>query len=162
MTQRTIPTTPVAIVAAEAPLRAKASNYPEPFRSRMEKRRKRPLGELFALTSYGVNLTELMPGGISSLFHRHSQQQEFIYILSGTATLRTQAGDSELTPGMCAGFVPAGSAHQLVNNTEQSVVYLEIGTRCEGDQVSYPEDDLVAVMGDDGQWRFTYKDGRPY
>jgi len=36
------PTGPVAIEAAAAPLRSKRSNYPEPFASRMEKRRSAP------------------------------------------------------------------------------------------------------------------------
>jgi len=35
---------PVAILASEAPVRTKPSNYPEPFASRMTGREKRPLG----------------------------------------------------------------------------------------------------------------------
>ena len=54
----------VAIVAAEAPLRAKRSNYPEPFASRMAGRRKHPLGDLFGLANFGVNLTRLAPGAV--------------------------------------------------------------------------------------------------
>ena len=38
---------PLAIVAAEAAPRARQSNYPEPFLSRMGKREKRPLGDVF-------------------------------------------------------------------------------------------------------------------
>jgi len=53
---------PLAVVAADAPLRAKRSNYPEPFATRMEGRQKRPLGDLFGLTNFGVNLTRLLPG----------------------------------------------------------------------------------------------------
>ena len=54
---------PLAIAAAEAPLRTKPSNYPEPYFSRMGKREKRPLGDLFGLRNFGVNLTTLHPGG---------------------------------------------------------------------------------------------------
>jgi len=43
----TPPTYPLAIVAAEAPARTKASNDPEPFASRMAGRRKQPLGDVF-------------------------------------------------------------------------------------------------------------------
>lgn len=39
---------------------------------------------------------------------------------------------------------------------------LEIGGRPDGDAGSYPQDDLQAVMGVDGEWRFTRKDGTPY
>ena len=53
---------PVVVVAAEAPPRGRASNYPEPFASRMAGRIKRPLGDLFGLTNFGVNLTTLQPG----------------------------------------------------------------------------------------------------
>src|SRR5690349_7623504 len=40
---------PVAIVAADAPPRAKSTSYPEPFASRMNGREKRPLGDLFGI-----------------------------------------------------------------------------------------------------------------
>lgn len=153
---------PLAVVAAEAPLRTKPSNYPEPFFSRMGKRDKRPLGDLFALSNFGVNLTTLRPGGESALLHRHSKQDEFVYILEGNPTLVTDRGEVELSPGMCSGFPAGGHAHQLVNRTTSDVVYLEIGDRTPGDEGSYPTDDLKAALGEDGRWRFTHKDGTPY
>ena len=65
---------PVAIVAAEAPPRTKPTNYPQPFASRMKGRVKRPLGDLFGLKNFGVNLTRLAPGAVSALRHSHSRQ----------------------------------------------------------------------------------------
>ena len=154
---------PVAIVAAEAPLRAKASNYPEPFASRMAGREKRPLGNVFGLSNFGVNLTRLAPGAISSLRHSHSRQDEFIYILTGHPLLVTDDGETSLSPGMCAGFkAGAGNGHHLVNRTAEDVVYLEIGDRSAGDSGHYPDDDIQAVLGKDGQWQFVHKDGTPY
>src|SRR3954471_17266940 len=98
------PARPLAIVAASAPPRTKPSNYPEPFFSRMAKREKRPLGDLFGLRNFGVNLTRLRPGGESALLHRHSRQDEFVYILEGELILVTEATEVVLAPGMCAGF----------------------------------------------------------
>lgn len=152
---------PLAVRAAEAPARTKPSNYPEPFFSRMGRREKRPLGDLFGLKTFGVNLTTLAPGGESALLHRHSRQDEFVYILRGRPTLVTDQGEAELAPGLCAGFPAGGVAHQLVNRTDEDVVYLEIGDRTPGDEGSYPVDDLRAVLGADGRWVFTHKDGRP-
>ena len=152
----------IAIDAASAPLRSKPSNYPEPFFSRMGRREKRPLGDVFGLRNFGVNLTTLDPGGESALLHRHSRQDEFIYILQGEPTLVTDTQELQLSPGMCAGFPAQGIAHQLVNRTGTAVVYLEIGDRAAGDEGSYPVDDLKAVLGPDGKWQFTHKDGRPY
>ena len=153
---------PVAITAASAPLRAKPSNYPEPFFSRMAGREKRPLGDLFGLQNFGVNLTSLAPGAESALLHRHSRQDEFVYILQGEPVLVTDAGEVQLSPGMCAGFPAQGIAHQLVNRTGNIVVYLEIGDRTRGDEGTYPNDDLKAVQAPDGLGLFTHKDGRPY
>jgi uncharacterized cupin superfamily protein len=153
---------PIAIAAEAAPPRTKPSNYPEPFFSRMSRREKRPLGDLFGLKNFGVNLTRLTPGGESALLHRHSRQDEFIFILQGEPTLVTDTEETTLRPGMCAGFPAQGIAHQLVNRTNKDVVYLEIGDRTSGDEGSYPNDDLQAVLGPDGGWKFTHKDGRPY
>src|SRR5262245_13478833 len=155
-------TRPIAIKAAAAPPRLKPSNYPEPFFSRMALREKRPLGDLFGLRNFGVNLTRLRPGGESALLHRHSRQDEFIYVLEGEPTLVTDEGEVRLAPGQCAGFAAGGRAHHLVNRTKRDVVYLEIGDRSAGDEGSYPADDLKAMLAPDGTWMFTHKDGTPY
>jgi len=152
----------VAIRAADVALRTRPSNYPEPFASRMAGRQKRPLGDHFGLTNFGVNLTRLAPGAMSALRHAHSRQDEFVYVLEGTPTLHTDEGATRLEPGMCAGFkAGTGNGHHLVNESAQDVVYLEVGDRTPGDSGSYPDDDLVGVSID-GKWRFTRKDGSPY
>ncbi len=156
------PPRPVAVVAAEAPLRAKPSNYPAAFLARVQAREKRPLGDLFGLTNFGVNLTRLKPGAESALRHAHARQDEFVYVLEGRPTLVTDAGRTPLAAGSCAGFkAGSGDAHQLVNETDADVVYLEIGDRTPGDSAVYPDDDLSVVMVD-GKWRFSHKDGTPY
>src|SRR5215831_7297100 len=64
----------IVITAAEAPVRVKTSVYPEPFASRMMGREKRPLGDLFGLTNFGVNLTRLAPNAVSALRHAHTRR----------------------------------------------------------------------------------------
>ena len=152
----------IALTAADAPVRSKPSVYPEPFRSQMAGRVKRPLGDLFGLSNFGVNLTRLAPQAKSALRHAHTRQDEFIYILEGRPTLHTDAGATLLGPGMCAGFkAGTGDAHRLVNDTTEHVVYLEVGDRSAGDAASYPDDDLQALLVD-GQWTFVQRDGTPY
>ncbi len=153
---------PVALVAAEAPPRTKPSNYPQPFAERLGGREKRALGDLFGLANFGVNLTRLAPHAMSALRHAHTKQDEFVYILQGHPTLFTDEGRRRLSPGMCAGFkAGTGNGHHLVNETEEDVIYLEVGDRTPGDEATYPDDDLAVVMVD-GQWRFSHKDGTPY
>ena len=152
----------VAIEAAEAPQRSKPSSYPEPFASLMQGRDKRPLGDLFGLVNFGVNLTRLAPGARSALRHAHTRQDELVYILEGRPTLHTDEGKTVLGPGMCAGFrAGTGNGHCLINETDRDVVVLEIGDRTAGDEASYPDDDLMARLVD-GTWAFVHKDGRPY
>jgi len=156
------PARPVAIVADDAPPRTKASSYPEPFASQMAGRRKQPLGDMFGLSNFGVNLTRLAPGAASALRHAHTKQDEFVYILQGRPTLHTDEGRAGLSPGMCAGFnAGTGDGHRLINETTEEVVYLEVGDRTPGDEGSYPDDDLKAMMIE-GKWKFVHKDGSPY
>jgi uncharacterized cupin superfamily protein len=126
-------------------------------------REKRPLGDVFGLSSFGVNLTRLAPGAVSALRHSHSKQDEFVYILAGQPLLRTDGGDTPLTAGRCAGFKGgSGNAHHLLNPTSEDVLFLEIGDRTPGDSVAYPDDDIAAALDKEGKWRFAHKDGTPY
>lgn len=153
---------PIFIYAADAPLRAKPSVYPPMLAGRVKGCEKRPLGDVFGLTNYGVNLTRLSPGAASSLRHAHAKQDELVYILEGHPTLHTNEGRTQLSPGMCAGFkAGTGNAHSLINETVEDVLYLEIGDRSEGDEVIYPDDDLCAKFVN-GAWAFFHKDGTAY
>lgn len=153
---------PLAVTAAEVPARTRPSVYPEPFASRMAGREKRPLGDLFGLTNFGVNLTRLAPNAASALRHAHTKQDEFVYILQGRPTLHTDEGRTLLSPGMCAGFkAGTGNGHHLINETTEEVLYLEVGDRTPGDEGSYPDDDLKALLVD-GKWKFVHRDGTPY
>jgi uncharacterized cupin superfamily protein len=154
--------TVVAIAAAEVPPQARKTNYPEPFASRVAGRDKRRLGDVFGLANFGVNLTRLAPGAVSALRHFHGKQDEFVYILEGTPVLITNAGETRLKPGDCAGFKSgSGDAHHLVNRGTGDVLYLEIGDRSADDEVVYPDDDLELAPFE-GKRRFQHKDGTPY
>lgn len=153
---------PVAVEATQVTPRTNLSIYPEPFASRMAGREKRALGDVFGLSNFGVNLTKLLPGAVSALRHAHSRQDEFIYILQGNPVLITDAGETQLAPGMCSGIkAGTGNGQQLLNRSNEEVVYLEIGDRSAGDSVIYPDDDLQAVFVD-REWQFAHKDGSPY
>lgn len=151
-----------AVKVEEVPVRTKPSVYPEPFFSRMAGREKRQLSDFFGLKNFGVNLTRLLPGSQSSIFHYHTKQDEFIYVLEGTPTLITDDGEMVLAPGMCVGFAAGGSAHQIINRSINDVLYIEVGDRTPDDEGIYPRDDLKALMGPDGKWMFTRKNGEKY
>jgi uncharacterized cupin superfamily protein len=141
---------------------SRGSGYPEPFRSRMGERVKRKLGDACGLGRFGVNLVTLGPGGQSALRHWHTLEDEFVYVLSGEVVLVTNAGEQTLAAGMCAGY-PGGArdGHHFVNRSSQPATYLEVGSRIEGDNAFYPDDDLLWCEDENGVYA-AHKDGRRY
>jgi uncharacterized cupin superfamily protein len=75
-------TRPVAIHTTDAPSRARATSYPADLATRVAGRDKRPLGDMFGLTVFGVNLTRLAPGAWSAL-HHGAQQAGRVHLRAG-------------------------------------------------------------------------------
>ena len=154
---------PIAVTADNVPTRVKPTHYPPLFAPLLAGREKRTLGDLFGLSNFGVNLTQLAPGGMSSLRHCHTKQDEFVYILTGHPTLITDDGETPLSPGMCAGFKAGdGNGHHLVNRSGEIVTFIEVGDRTPADSAFYPDDDIQARVDADGKWQFTRKDGTAF
>lgn len=141
---------------------SRVGGYVGEFATRVAGRRRKALGDFFGLENFGVNLTYLDPGSESSLLHQHSGQDELVYVLEGEPSLVMASSEIDLKPGMCAGFPKSGEAHHLVNRTSEVVVLLEIGDRLPGDEVNYPEDDIMIDHDEENRFRYVHKDGTPY
>jgi len=117
------------------------------------------LGDAGGLTQFGANLVTLPPGGWASQRHAHSAEDEFCYILTGHPSLIDDQGEHKLSPGdSTAHKAGDANAHHLINNTDQPVTFLIVGTRSpETDRVIYPDIDLNVEAGR----RFTRKNGEP-
>ena len=138
------------------------SAYPPPFDEIVRGRHRHRLSPATGLRKFGVNLVRLEPGSSSSARHWHTHQDEFVYVVAGTATLVTDDGETEMGQGMAAGF-PAGNpnGHQVVNRSDEDVWYLEVGDRPQREDVIYSDDDMAnAVI--DGRPNFTRKDGSAF
>ena len=152
---------PIAINAEDAAPRGLPPGFPTDLAAHMATRIKRPLGDPFGLTIFGVNLTRLPPGAWSVPHHRHKRQDEFIYVLEGTPVLITDAGETQLSAGMCVGFPAGGTAHHLEDRGTGDAVFLEVGDRGSGEEVVFPHGDVRARMQPDGHWNFMRLDGSP-
>jgi uncharacterized cupin superfamily protein len=138
--------------------------YPAPYDNALAGRARRALGDALGLTQFGVNLSRLDPGAVSSLRHWHTGEDEFLLVLAGTPTLVTDDGERVLGPGLAAGF-PANTenGHRLENRSDEPVIYVEVGTRSSRDVVTYPDADLELIKDDVAKQRtFRHKDGTPY
>ena len=138
----------------------KGSSYPVPFDKESAGRIRQRLGDAGGLTQFGVNLLHLPPGAWSSQRHWHTEEDEFVYVISGEVVLITDARQEVLRAGDCAAFpkkVPNG--HHLVNKSEAMAVCLEIGTRLPGDCGVYSDIDMVF---DPKLGGYAHRDGTPY
>ena len=138
------------------------SAYPPPFNKIVGGRHRHRMSPATGLTNYGVNLVRLEPGAASSARHWHTHQDEFVYVVSGTATLVTDEGETALGEGMAAGF-PAGNpnGHQVINCGTEDVWYLEVGDRPQNEDVTYPDIDMANAVRD-RRPNFTRKDGSEF
>lgn len=138
------------------------TGYPPPFDAIVKGRYRKRLGDAGNLTQFGVNLTRLEPGSASAQRHWHQEEDEFVYILAGQATLIDDDGETGLGPGDAAAF-KAGeqNGHHLVNKSDADVLYLEIGTRAASERGDYSDIDMRFEVNDNVT-RYLHKDGIPY
>jgi uncharacterized cupin superfamily protein len=136
------------------------TGYPEAFAEAVSGRSRQALGDAGGITQFGVNLTELQPGAASSQRHWHSQEDEFVMVVSGELTLITDEGETLMRAGDCAAF-PAGrpNGHHLVNRGWGTALFLAVGSRIENDKATYPDIDLLYDGTTDS---YTHRDGTPY
>lgn len=97
-----------------------------------------------ALTDFGANLVTLAPGAWSSQRHWHSDEDELVLMVSGSAVLIEDGGETVLHPGDVASFAKGvANGHHLVNRTDREVVFLAVGADRPGtDTCHYPDADL--------------------
>ena len=150
-----MPKIDLAAVAAR-----KGSGYPPPFDAPCAERVRQRLGEAGGLADFGVNLMRLPPGGWSSQRHWHSHEDELVYLLEGEVVLIEDGGETVLRAGDCAAFPKgAGDGHHMINRSEVTAVYLEVGSRQPDNVIVCSDIDMMSANADG---RFTHKDRTPY
>ena len=95
----------------------------------------------------GGQLLELAPGERAFPFHYHCANEEAIYVVSGTGTIRigdarvaVRAGDWIAHP------VGPDHAHQMINDSDAPLVYLCLSTQHKCEVVGYPDSQKVAMV----------------
>ncbi|HZZ90071.1 MAG TPA: cupin domain-containing protein [Caulobacteraceae bacterium] len=147
-------------IDVDAVAEVKGVGYPPPFAAPSADRVRRRLGNAGGIRDFGVNLMRLPPGNWSSQRHWHSHEDEFVYVLEGELTLIEDDGETLLRAGECAAF-PKNSrnGHHMINRSDVTAVYLEVGSRHPDDVATCSDIDLMSANADG---RFTHKDGASY
>lgn len=108
--------------------------------------RVKKLGERAGGSRVGVLIEELPPHRQSVPFHWHTNEEEHVWFLAGSATLRLGDRRYSVTAGDYVCF-PAGQAlgHCLVNEGDEPCRYLVIGERSPDDVCLYPDSNKMLV-----------------
>lgn len=99
-----------------------------------------PLGAATGLVRIGVHHTILPPGRRTSWPHAESEEEEFVYVISGTPDAWINGTLHRLEPGDAVGFrAGTGVAHTFINNTNEEVRLLVVGeTDKTTNRIHYP------------------------
>lgn len=109
-------------------------------------RRKR-LGGAAGGERLGCSLYELPSGHRSWPYHYHTANEEAIYVLAGTGTLRVADETYALDDGDYVSFPPDESGgHRVVNDSDGPLRYLAISTMNEPDVTVYPDSEKLGVF----------------
>lgn len=87
---------------------------------------------------FDLELGRLAPGECGCPFHSHAAQWEFYVFLSGTGTVRTTAGLTEVVAGDLV-LHPPGEAHQFTNTGTGDLLYYLVADNPPLDVWHYPD-----------------------
>lgn len=106
-----------------------------------------PLG----LKVLGIGFETLVPGKRSAFPHSHKTEEEFIFVLSGTASIWMNGFVHEAKPGDGVAFLPnTNIAHSVINDTDEPLLYVVVGEAADEaneDRVFYPNHEFRNKQG---------------
>jgi uncharacterized cupin superfamily protein len=110
--------------------------------------RRKQLGSAAHSEKLGCSLYEVPPGRRAWPYHYHLANEEAIYVLEGSGTLRIGGEEIRVSEGDYVAL-PARveGAHQLVNSSEAVLRYLCFSTMLEPDVMIYPDSGKVGIIG---------------
>ncbi len=122
----------------------------------------RDLGRAAGSRALGAQRERIPPGRRTSFTHAHLREEELIYVLAGTPSVRwfepgERPQEHVLAPGDLVVF-PGGTgiAHTFVNRSDGDAEVLVIGERRPGERGYYPEDEAYfawrSANRPDGVW----------
>jgi uncharacterized cupin superfamily protein len=96
------------------------------------------LGVKTGLVRTGVNIATIPPGKESFVYHSHTFEEEWIYVLSGSGVADIDGKEYKVGPGDFMGFPTPGVAHNMRNDGKEDLVYLVGGESREHEIAEYP------------------------
>ncbi len=89
------------------------------------------LWEAHGCEQFEVRLTRIAAGGASTLYHTHTKEEEWFYVLSGRCHIQYEGDWRELEPGDSV-FKRCGTFHTFRNFGEDPCELIMLGTNVAG------------------------------
>jgi uncharacterized cupin superfamily protein len=134
------------------------TGYPDPFHKPVAGRWWKRIAPLAGLTEMGASHVTLEPGAWSSQRHWHDDEDEMVVMLTGTAVLIEDDGETELKAGDVAAWRKGSTnGHHMINRSNEPCTFIAVSAGPEGTG-GYSDIDMVWTA--DG--RFCRRDGSEY
>jgi uncharacterized cupin superfamily protein len=105
----------------------------------------RSLSQATGLNRIAVTIARIPPGKESFIYHAHSNEEEWIYILSGRGIAEIGDAEYEVEPGDFMGFGLPQQPHHLRNPFDEELVYLVGGEQVSVDIGVFPRHGKRAI-----------------
>jgi uncharacterized cupin superfamily protein len=110
-------------------------------------RRRKQLSSAATGEKLGCSLYEVPPGRRAWPYHYHLANEEAIYVLEGSGTLRLGEREVALSRGDYVALpVGEAGAHQIINTAEAPLRYLCFSTMIEPDAMLYPDSNKIGLF----------------
>ncbi len=94
----------------------------------------------------GGSMYEIEPGDRLWPYHTHHANEEWLFVVRGTPTLRTTEGDRDLSEGDVVCFRRGkDGAHQVSNRTDYPIRVLMLSTLIAPDIIEYPDSGKIGL-----------------
>lgn len=97
-----------------------------------------PLSDAVGLKRTGVHLIRVPAGKESAVYHSHTAEEEWIFVLSGHGIAEIDEREYEVGPGDFMGFPTPSVGHHLRNESDEDLLYLVGGERRDVEIAEFP------------------------
>jgi len=109
-----------------------------------------PVSRMAGLEDVAVNVVTIAPGETAFPYHTHHGEEEWVYVVSGSAEVRLGEDTHALSAGDFVAFYKSGPAHSVKNTGTSDLVCLMGGQQMSPKVIDMPELEKRVTMTEAG------------
>ena len=106
------------------------------------------IGPTLGAKDLGYSYDVVPPGKRACPYHSHRGEEEMLFILRGTGTLRYGSQTRQIRAGdvICCPTGGPETAHQIINDSDDELAYLSISTMAPVEICEYPDSNKMGLF----------------